>query len=116
MTFGVIDLPKLLPVHHFSTLGNGEIFDRMACEFEGDETSCGRWEEVKCQALGSATLEYDSCHLKLLEKTGRNATQFCESHYGKNAGPGIYEPEHKHECLRMAGVPFGREYCVDMKN
>jgi hypothetical protein len=121
------DVPKMLPLHHFSYFETDDIFNRMKCDLYGDSTpegatQCLLYEKRKCLSKGETTQAYESCMIDLYNKKSINSTLFCENHYKDfslwedklNPSYSLYW-QKKHFCYFTSGKKYSREYCQDLK-
>ena len=118
MTYNMSDIPRLLPVHHFSFFETDAIVERMRCKVYQDPNACRKIEERRCQSLGKNTTRYEECMIQLYmnENFVRiDPVLFCDEHYlDETIWIEKLHPDYlpywirHHGCKELAGVPKGR--------
>ena len=123
MTYNMTDIPRLLPVHHFSFFDTDAIISRMRCLVYEDSNECRKIEERRCLSKGKSTVKYEECMINLYlndDDITVRADVFCDRHY-KDMTIWIEKmhPDYLpywirfHNCKETAGVKKGRQYCQD---
>ena len=116
LEYDLSDVPRLIPMHHFSFFDTQEIKDRIRCKIFNDEVQCLNIERKRCLAKGILTEDFELCMIDLDQLQGLNTTEFCVDHYENN--PDIwteaYSPDfvfywqRLHNCYQNTGIEPGR--------
>lgn len=118
LSYNLTDIPRLLPVHHFTFFDTNLITKRMKCKLYQDANECRELEEMRCLAKGKTTVEYEECMIKLYINDKAITVEpsiFCENHYADmTLWVDKLHPDllpywiRKHGCLSIAGVDRGK--------
>ena len=67
LEFNLTEVPRMIPMHHFSFFDTQEIQDRIRCKIFEDKFHCLNIERKRCLSKGIMTEKYELCMIDLEE-------------------------------------------------